>query len=396
MAAGSIEKITVVLQAMTSGFAKGLGRAQTQLKSVGKNMQEFGAVMAMPMKNFKEINNNMKATQAVGGKVAKRFRMMTHGMRGFRMEALDVMYFGMMMQRMFMNLLQPVMEAFGVFDLFRIMLLTLFLPIMEAIFPFLLALMEWFMNLPGPVKKAIGIFVILGLMFGTIIMILGQFALGIGSLILMFGTSFGVIIGIVGNFILVFAGIIFVVKGVYNVVKGKMEGIGQIIIGVGLILLLFIGWWALIPIAVGAAVYLVLKYWKSAQDGLKIVFAAIGDWIKKWLWEKPKEWIGNLWNYIKDIFGKIKSMLSGSVFGKAFKMVGGILGSFETGGIIPQTGPYLLHQGETVVPAGQPTGGGDGIIQENHFYGFTTDDLKRELDDRDRRLVDDIRRLVKT
>ena len=52
MAAGSIEKVTVVLQALTSGFARELGQAQTQLKSVGKNMQEFGAVM--DANNFKD------------------------------------------------------------------------------------------------------------------------------------------------------------------------------------------------------------------------------------------------------------------------------------------------------------------------------------------------------
>ena len=30
----------------------------------------------------------------------------------------------------------------------------------------------------------------------------------------------------------------------------------------------------------------------------------------------------------------------------------GLLGSFQTGGTVPQTGPYLLHRNETVTPAG--------------------------------------------
>ena len=165
MAAGSIEKIQVILQSVTSGFAKGLSRAQAQLKMVGKNMDDFGKVMAAPMERFKKLNGHFKEMRSVGGRSAKTFRTLTHGMRGFRMEALGVMFFGMMMQRMFMGLLQPVMEAFGVFDLFRIMLLTLFLPVMEMIFPFLLTMMEWFMNLPEPVKKMIGIFVVLGAIF---------------------------------------------------------------------------------------------------------------------------------------------------------------------------------------------------------------------------------------
>ncbi|HUU88655.1 MAG TPA: hypothetical protein VMX17_13000, partial [Candidatus Glassbacteria bacterium] len=231
MTAGTVEKIQVILQAVTSGFAAGLGRAQAQMKNVGKNMQNFGQVMQMPMNNFKELNGRFKVMKTLGGKVAQRFRMMTHGMRGFRMEALGVMFFGMMMQRMFLGLLQPVMEAFGVFDIFRLMLLTLFLPIMEMIFPFLLSLMEWFMDLPEPVKKAIGIFVILGVIFGTIIMVLGQFALGIGSLIQFF-PIFGSAIQAVGAFLVglsatalaVIAVIVAIVIGMYVAWKENFMG----------------------------------------------------------------------------------------------------------------------------------------------------------------------------
>ncbi len=51
---------------------------------------------------------------------------------------------------------------------------------------------------------------------------------------------------------------------------------------------------------------------------------------------------------------------------------------------------------ETDVPLnGNNLQGETSITQENHFHGFTMDDLKRELDNRDRRIVDDIRRLVK-
>ena len=122
MTAGTIEKIQLVLQAVTTGFAKGLNRAQAQLKNVGKNMQGFGNVMKMPLQNFKELNGSMKVMKNNGGRLAYGMRNLTHGMRGFRMEMLGVMFFGMMLQKMFLGLLQPVMEAFGVFDLFRVML----------------------------------------------------------------------------------------------------------------------------------------------------------------------------------------------------------------------------------------------------------------------------------
>lgn len=393
MAAGTIERIQVVLQAVTAGFAKGLNRAQAQLKTVGKNIQGFGTVMQTPLKQFKEMDGSMVALKTSGGRFAKGLRTMTHGMRGFRMEMLGVMFFGMMLQRTFIGLLQPVMEAFGVFDMFRIMLMTLFLPVMEMIFPFLLTVMEWFMNLPEPVKKAIGIFVILGAIFGLIIMIIGQFALGIGSLILVF-SGFGMLIGIIGAVAAVLIGIGFIVYGLYLIVKGKFEGIGLVIMGIGAILLLFIGWWALIPIAVGAAVYFIIKHWEVIKEFLKKTFISIGSWFKKWFWDKPREWLNSLWNYVKSIYDKIKSIVSKSLFGQAIKLTTGVLGSFQAGGVVPQTGPYLLHRGENVIPTDKVSSGVGNVVQENNFYGFTMDDLKRELDDRDRKLVNQIERNV--
>jgi len=467
MVAGTVEKIQVILQAVTAGFAKGLNRAQAQLKTVGKNMQGFGQVMNTPLKQFKEMKGRMGALTTSGGRFAKGIRTMTHGMRGFRMEALGVMFFGMMMQRMFLGLLQPVMEAFGVFDIFRLMLLTLFLPVMEMIFPFLLKIMEWFMDLPPGVQKAIGIFVVLGVIFGTILMVIGQFTLGIGSLILMFGffgSTISFIIGIIAAVIVVIIGIALVVKGVAMIIKGKFEGIGLVIMGIGAILLLFIGWWALIPIAVGYAVYLIIKHWEKVKAffvklwdsivyGFKWVIdkivgffqwlynkivghSIIPDMINaiiNWFWKLPNaiknilRFVGNafidvgnsiigVWNLvIKAISKAIVTVLRGVdvVIGVLNKIPGVNIGKYNWtiswgslpmiprlagGGIV--NSPTLAMIGEAgpeaVVPLGKNNFQGEATInQENHFHGFTMDDLKRELDNRDRRLVDDIRRLVK-
>jgi len=495
MAAGTVEKIQVILQAVTSGFAKGLGRAQTQMKNVGKNMQNFGQVMQMPMQNFKELNGRFKVMKTLGGKVARRFRLMTHGMRGFRMEALGVMFFGMMMQKMFMGLLQPVMEAFGVFDIFRVMLLTLFLPVMEMIFPFLLNLMEWFMNLPEPVKKAIGIFVILGAIFGTITMVLGQFALGIGSLIQFF-PIFGTAIKAVGAFLVglsatalaVIAAIVIVIIGMYvawkenflgmkKVITNLWEGIKQIFKGifdvitgiVKLIVAIFKGDWdgaaeavkriikglgefiigifkalinAIIAIVIGIirvfkfVIDTVVGFFKWLYDKIvgHSIIPEMVNAIIAFFWKIPNaiqnivKIIGNafidvgnaiirVWNSVMGAIGKaIVTVLRAVdvVIGVLNKIPGINIGRYTWtigwgnipliprlagGGIV--TKPTLAMIGEAGPEAVVPLrkGGGSNasanITQENNFYGFTMDDLKRELDNRDRRLVDDIRRLVK-
>ena len=495
MTAGTVEKIQVILQAVTSGFARGLGRAQTQLKTVGKNMQNFGSVMQMPMNNFKELNGRFKVMKTLGGKVAQRFRMMTHGMRGFRMEALGVMFFGMMMQRMFLGLLQPVMEAFGVFDIFRLMLLTLFLPIMEMIFPFLLSLMEWFMDLPEPVKKAIGIFVILGVIFGTIIMVLGQFALGIGSLIQFF-PIFGSAIQAVGAFLVglsatalaVIAVIVAIVIGMYVAWKENFMGMKMFVKDFAdNIKKIFEALWAILKAIFGFWIAVFKGDWDAAWQHIKDGFEAVWKLIKNillgflnfcamvaigvirvfkwivdmivgffvwlynklvghsiipdmingiinWFWKLPQAilsivkvignafvWVGNgiigVWNSVMGAISKaIVTVLRGVdvVLGVLNKIPGINIGKYSWnvswgqlpmipklagGGIITQ--PTLAMIGESgpeaVVPLGSKGGFGSNanITQENHFHGFTMDDLKRELDNRDRRLVDDIRRLVK-
>ena len=493
MAAGTVEKIQVILQAVTSGFAKGLNRAQAQMKSVGKNMQNFGAVMQMPMQNFKELNGRMKVMQGLGGKVARRFRLMTHGMRGFRMEALGVMFFGMMMQRMFMGLLQPVMEAFGVFDIFRLMLLTLFLPVMEMIFPFLMSLMEWFMNLPEPVKKAIGIFVILGAIFGTIIMILGQFALGIGSLIQFFpifggaikavgavlvglsATALAVIAVIIAIFVAMFfawkenfLGMKKVIANLWEGIKQTFKGIFDVITGIiKLVVAIFKGDWdgaaeAVKQIFSGLKDFIVgiIKATVSAIVAIAIgiirIFKFVIDRVVglfKWLYNKVvgRSIIPDMINAIINIFWKLPRAIKNVVkrIGNAFIWVGnsiinvwnkvmeaisqaivtvlrgvdvviGVLNKFGLnigryswniswakipnipqlagGGIV--TRPTLAMVGEAGPEAVVPLNGNNlqgeiSVTQENNFYGFTIDDLRRELDDRDRRIVDDIRRLVK-
>ena len=394
MAAGQIEKVQVMLQAFTQGFSKGLDRAQNQLKRAGKNMKEFGQVMQMPMEGFKDMNKNAKQMTTTGGRFANNLRMMTHGMKGFRMEMLGVMFFGMAMQRMFVGLLNPVMEAFGVMDLFRVMLLTLFLPIMEAIFPFLLQFIEWFMNLPGPVKKAIGVIVIVGAVLSTLLMIFGQLFLGIGSLILawptltaLFSTIGGflipviaIIMGLIDIFIQWGKSVRKVVRGILTVIAG-IAGIVAIVLGAPALLV------AAIVIAVVAIIHAVVKYW----DEIKKAFSEGWDWVKRkslamFDWLKTKFTAAKDW--VKDLFSFGDS--GGSSSGTDTKR-GKNDFIWRSG-----QGATSISPHDTVVgfkgDAPNFGGNGGGANITNNFYGFTKEDLSRELDDRDRRIVDKMER----
>ncbi len=189
----SIEKVQVVLQAMTKKFEQSFDRAKGKMKQFRDQGTVFANVMSQPIGQFQRFVKSGRQANQVGGRLATRFRKLTHGMKGFRMEMLGVMFFGMMMKNMFAQLFNPVMEAFGVMDLFREMLLILFIPIMETLFPIFLKLIEYVINLPEPVKKVIGIIALLGVGLGIVLFIIGSLALGIGSLILVFGGLFTII-----------------------------------------------------------------------------------------------------------------------------------------------------------------------------------------------------------
>jgi hypothetical protein len=126
----------------------------------------------------------------------------------------------------------------------------------------------------------------------------------------------------------------------------------------------------------------------STMDGIKTKFndilTTIGGWFKKWFWDKPKEWIDNLKNWINSI--SLPSWMQ-SIISKGSEIIGNttddsepnhtgikafvqvlsnwLLGSRQYGGYIPQTGPYMLHQGETVVPAGGDTFASNITINAN-------------------------------
>jgi len=185
-AMGVEERVRIIAEVVTKGLSK-LGNISkgisTVQRNISNNVQEFGKVIAQPLDNWKQFNKEGRTFETRGGRLANTLRMATHGLRGFRMEMLGVMFFGMNLQRMFLGFLQPVMESFGVFELFRDLLLLTFLPTMESLLEPMLKIFDWFVNLPPSTQEAIGTFVLLGLALSTLLMYFGVMALGIGSII---------------------------------------------------------------------------------------------------------------------------------------------------------------------------------------------------------------------
>ena len=121
---------------------------------MAKGMDTFGGVLKANQEDWREVNKTAKPFKRTGAKVANTLRKVTSGMRGFRMEALGVMFFGMGMAKFFEGVLAPALKLVGVFQLWNTTLAVGFLPIALRILPLLLQFMDWFLNLPEAVQTA--------------------------------------------------------------------------------------------------------------------------------------------------------------------------------------------------------------------------------------------------
>ena len=222
-------------------------------------------------------------------------KQVTMGLQRFKMEMLSVMFFGMGMYHMFMSWLRPAMESYGIFEMFGTMLEDLFLPVIEAIYPFFEGITEWFMGLPESVKLAIGVLVLIGVVFGGLLMILGMVVLGLSGLA-MIGMKFVAVIAIISAvvtaIILVFSNWGMIVEWL----KGVWQGFTDFLSGV---------WNSLLSLA------------GTVFDG---IFGHIAHaWTQtdsetNTVWDKVKSFLTNTWDSISnkistvcsDIFNAIK------------------------------------------------------------------------------------------
>jgi len=390
-----------------------------------QNITKISAALKELQQPFVDLNDGIKRTTIITQKFNDGMEKGAGKTRRFRGEWLSLMFAGMALDRVFGGLVRNQLTLFGVSEMLSQAWTVVLLPVMELIVPLLYKLLDAFMNLPPDMKMTIGVFVLLGAIFGKVLMSLGMLVLALEGIAVVFGTTFGGAIAIVGSLIAVFAGIGLIVAGVVNIVKGKLEGIGLVIMGIGAILLLFIGWWALIPIAVGAAVYFIIKKWDKVKGFFIKVFTVIKDFFKKWiidkfkewissLWgwiknlfnkiksfitDKPKEWISSLWNWIKNIFNKIKNFIirynpfrglfdiGKNIFGFGRRLFG-----FQGGGLVPTTGPYILHSGERVIPSGRAS----SVVVSPTYNVYVHDklELERVLKANNDKLVQEIKRQI--
>jgi hypothetical protein len=393
------KRVTTTTQAFAKGMPKVTRATIQNTKLIDKaNLAQstFGQVMGMNLQNWRQYNAMGGKFKTIGGQAANKFRMMTHGLRGFRMEMLGVMFFGMGLSKFFSGLLQPALKLVGIFELWSLMLSIVFLPLALALLDPLLKIMDWFINLPEPVKMGIGVFVALAAILFKLLFLVGMFALGLGSLIQAFGgiaaikgilTGVGTIIGTVGGFILAILAVITIAiigfvlawKENFGKIKGWVElmwvGIKQIFKG-------FIEWfkglWMIISGLFEGNTDKIIKGLKLMAKGFKNIFVGLLRFVGGLLVTLGLSILRALWGIVKSIGGlivKAYSYLKGKVTGLVGG--GGVKGGRQIGGFIPHTGLYRLHAGEHVIPTNQTYNSSPTI----NVYGVSNEDLIRRISD---------------
>jgi len=165
----------------TEQVKKSVERLRASMLSAMNVFRNKG-VFGLDNNQFKLLHPIIKETGTRMERLGSGVRYATMGFKGFRMELLGVMFFGQAIARTFSGMLQPIMDVFAITELWTATLQITFLPIMEAIFPYLLGMMEFFMNLPDSVKLAIGVITLLAIAFGTILSLVGAISLGLGAI----------------------------------------------------------------------------------------------------------------------------------------------------------------------------------------------------------------------
>ena len=392
-----------------------------------KNMRGFNEVMNKNLTQFRDItdssgrlNTRFKNMNNLGARLAHRTRMMTHGMRGFKMEMLGVMFFGMMISRTFTGLMKTSMEWVGVTEILSEALGILFLPIALKLLDWALVFLEFVQKIPDDMKLWIGVAVLLAAVLGGILFIVGSLALGIGSLIMAFGGMAGIssIISSIGSVFAAFGGVILaviaivvaVIIGMYTawrdnfmnmkaVVSNFIDGVKKI----------FAGLWEMIKGVVNIVLGLLSGDFEKFSKGIKQLFSGLGDFIVgvfKAVGNGIMAILIGIINAIRNVINvmfKAGAAIGNFLSGKGFTTQGALqIPSFDTGGVVPgpvgSPMPIIAHGGERVIPTKGGNSSGEQIVM-NVTYNVNVSD-KREFENMLRtnniKLAEDVRRISRS
>ena len=164
------------------------------VKFTTPRIRSFSQALKIPQEQFNKLsdgvgnfNKGVRENATRMGRAGLAVRKATTGFRGFKMELLGVMFFGMAVQKLFKSLIQPALQMTGAMELFSNVLGIIFLPLGLMMIDWAIALLDWWNNLSDSTQALIQRFVLIGIAVGLFLQTFGALGLGLGSLIISFG-----------------------------------------------------------------------------------------------------------------------------------------------------------------------------------------------------------------
>ena len=394
-------------KAAQASMSKGLAK-QSDSSQLANNMNKgFFNTLFMGQKQYQKSQLHLdsmtkvqKKSAPASHRAAMGLRKATHGMRGFRMEMLGVMFFGMAMQRFFGGLMKTALEWSGIMDILSITLGVIFLPVVLQLTEMLIPVATWFMNLSESTRLWIGWIVILGFVIGTALMVIGMMALGLGSLIgMMTGATFAGIIGAFAGIALAIGLVILsmmVLKGFFggldkefddSVSNWQANG-GKLAKIMGFIVRFFTIGGAIMSATFGNAISLILIAVNQMAKGITIaVVGTINFFIKLWNWIKKVAARGGSYSVTEKMVantGAFDAIIANQEKKIADRSVDLLLNTPTLGNLLTgeQANPETPVDNRTNAEKRGEVSTGDTNIT-NNYNGFSNEDLLKELDARD-------------
>lgn len=414
---GELEKGQVIVKGLSqsmvdlTGFYKNWAKGiDSSIKPVKENISGFTnlnsaiAFSGLSMKDFSKwqkqtfftMDNGIGLTNALTGDTlsyGRAVQLATIQNRRFKMEWLSIMFAGMALSRAFGSIVKAQQDLWGWSQMTAAAWTTVMAPAMELISPIIEDITDKISNLPEDTKLVIGL-TVLGLgALGDVMMVVGQFYLamqGLGLLFPLLATKIGLagggiagffkvigaaIAGIGSTVLIVIAIILAVIIGMYIAWKNNFLGMKNVVdTFIAGFKMMFAGIVQVVTGILNIVKGLFSGDFTLIDKGIKQVFDGIWKYIKGGFVALSTFIVGVLIGAIQVVWGFLTIVVNGFIFGlnKVIKLLGGKeinwrmpnlnnLPGFEMGGLVPETGPAILHKGEQVIPADQ-VGQGSGSV----------------------------------
>ena len=205
------EFIDIIARISVLGREK-LTQLQQSLKKLTAVSNEWKKIThkdtASVKQDYTMAQNVLKGVHTAAGPFISRLKLLydaiTDTGRKFRMEFLSAMFIGMRVQRTFEGMIMPVLQATGVFEYLRGVLMSILLPVLMPFVRLLYQIGAWLMRQPKWFRNLVGILIILGFAFGAVLTTMGTFLVIAPAVIAGIASIAGVITLIIGALTLLY------------------------------------------------------------------------------------------------------------------------------------------------------------------------------------------------